>query len=184
MRVDTDTGTLELHARPPRARLAHRVDNRVLELESSEVGMGNGRMMPAEVTSECGFGPQVLRPINLPNSPIESLGVSRIESGQLEKHSICDARPQTGAVRNSQRPGKRHSSQPLTRIRSAERHELARQQVSQPARRTGQKSQRCGTHTMTLHATPSYPGAPIIGSKPASGRSLSELCSPSRRHPR
>src|SRR5262249_1207207 len=91
---------------------------------------------------ERSFGPEMVRPVDLANSPIEGLSVGHLEPRQLEKHAISDARPQTGAVRNSQRAGKGHASRALTCIRGAERHELARQQVSQPTRSTDQKSTR------------------------------------------
>src|SRR6185437_3042420 len=146
MRMYAHAGALELYARAPGARIPYRINNRVLEFQRAKVRVGDRRMVTAEVTCEGRPGAEMPGPVNFANRAVEPFGIRDVEARQLQKDPVGDPRPQASTVSHGQRPGEGHSSGSLTRVRGAEPNQLARQQVSQPARGADQKSQWLRAH--------------------------------------
>ena len=142
MRMHAHTRALQLHARPPSPRVAHRIDDSVLQLQRAEMRMRDGRMLPTEIAGERGARPKMLGPVDLTNSVIKRLRIDRLEPSHLEKHAIRHSRPQTRAISDLEVTREGDPGRSLTRVRRAQRNQLTRQQVRQPPRGADQKLQR------------------------------------------
>jgi hypothetical protein len=132
VRMHAHTGTIKLHARPPRPRVTHRIDDRVFEFQRAEMSVGDGGMVAAEVARKGCIRAQVLCPVDFPDGTIEAFGVSSIKPGQLEKHPVRHARPEASAISDREATREGDPSRPLTRVRRAQRNQLPREQIRQP----------------------------------------------------
>jgi hypothetical protein len=146
VRVHAHVGPFQADVGTNAVARAQLIDDAVFELERAKMTVSDRRVAAAEITRERSRRAEVCRPVNRAHTGVELRGVTRLKLRELEEYAVGNARPQAGAVGALQAAGKGHATGTLTRPGSAERGQLAHQQIGKAARRAGEQAERALGH--------------------------------------
>ena len=96
--VHTHIGVDLFHRRAQAFTVAQLVDDGVLDLERTEMGVVDARAMAAELHRKRTVGGQVVGPVNRVDAVVEVVGVLHVEALEHQQHSVGQARPDAQAV--------------------------------------------------------------------------------------
>src|SRR5204863_7408727 len=91
-------------------------------------------------------GRQVRRPVDLAHRGMELIRVARIETSELDEHTVGDARPEARAVDALERAEEGRAGRALAHLAHPAPLELAGEQIGKAARRAGAKSEEWRAH--------------------------------------
>src|SRR2546430_8948749 len=146
MRMYPHARALERNVGPRAGGESQRIDDAVLELERPEVSVGDRGVPPAEIARQGGAGRQVRRPVDLAHRGMELIRVARIETSELDEHTVGDARPEARAVDALERAEEGRAGRALAHLARAAPLELAGEQIGKAARRAGANSEEWRGH--------------------------------------
>src|SRR5256886_17682436 len=141
MRMYPHARALERNVGPRAGGESQRIDDAVLELERPEVSVGDRGVPPAEIARQGGAGRQVRRPVDLAHRGMELIRVARIETSELDEHTVGDARPEARAVDALERAEEGRAGRALAHLAHPAPLELAGEQIGKAARRAGANSE-------------------------------------------
>ena len=98
VQVDAQIRSNLVHRGPLPGALAQAVDDGVLDLERTEVGVVDARALAAEAHRQGTRGRQVFFPLHPVHAQIQPLGVFHREARQHQQHPIGQSRPEAQAV--------------------------------------------------------------------------------------
>ncbi|MCY1292059.1 hypothetical protein D9M70_412710 [compost metagenome] len=96
--VDAHVGVDLVDRRALAAALAQAVDDGVLDLERTEVGVVDAGAMAAELHGEAAIGRQMLGPVDGQHVVVELVGIGHAEALEHQQHAVGQARPQAQAI--------------------------------------------------------------------------------------
>ena len=146
VRMHPHARALERNVGPRAGGESQRIDDAVLELERPEVSVGDRGVPPAEIARQGGAGRQVRRPVDLAHRGMELIRVARIETSELDEHTVGDARPEARAVDALERAEEGRAGRALAHLAHPAPLELAGEQIGKAARRAGAKSEEWRAH--------------------------------------
>src|SRR5215470_14632652 len=152
------------HVRTGAGGRAQRIDDAVLELQRTELGMRDRWMAPAEIAGERGTGSELRGPVEGGDRGVKFARIVRLEARELQVHTVRGARPQAGAVRALERAREGHLQRALAHVLRAAAGELAREEIRAAARRAGEKVELGSAHARER-------GRCLPGFTPPTGRS-------------
>ncbi|MNE02579.1 hypothetical protein D3C80_950600 [compost metagenome] len=97
-RMHAQVGLVLVHRRALTGRGAQAVDDAVLDLEGTEVGVVDAGATAGELHRQAAGGQQVLAPVDRTHGLVQCLGVVHREAAEDQQHAVGQTRPQTQAI--------------------------------------------------------------------------------------
>ena len=103
MQMDADVGVLGVDVRSRLAAVAEVIGDRVLDLESGEVRMGESGRAAGDLDRETRRGREQPGPVDRPRGGVQGIRIRGLEALQRQQHATRQPRPQAGAVSRLER---------------------------------------------------------------------------------